>query len=51
MKILITGATGLLGRSLVKSALSQDFKINFLTSKKSKINCFDNDRGFYYRIL
>ena len=38
MKILITGATGLIGRSLVKIALSRGIEINFLTTKKSKIN-------------
>ena len=48
MKILITGATGLLGRSLVKTALSKAIEINFLTTKKSKINCLNNAKGFYW---
>ena len=48
MKILITGATGLLGRSLVKTALSKVVEINFLTTKKSKINCLNKAKGFYW---
>tara|TARA_Y100000389_G_scaffold119514_1_gene116657 strand:+ start:1804 stop:2721 length:918 start_codon:yes stop_codon:yes gene_type:complete len=48
MKILITGATGLLGRSLVKTALSKGIEINFLTTKKPKINCLNKAKGFYW---
>jgi len=48
MKILITGATGLLGRSLVKIALSTGIEINFLTTRKSKINFINKAKGFYW---
>ncbi len=48
MKILITGATGLIGRSFVDIALSQGIQINFLTTKKSKINCLNKAQGFYW---
>ena len=48
MKILITGATGLLGHSFIKIALSQGIQINFLTTKKSKINCLNKAKGFYW---
>ena len=48
MKILVTGATGLIGRSLVKTALSQGIKIHFLTTRKSKINSLNNAQGFHW---
>ena len=37
-KILITGATGLVGRNLVIKALKKGYSINFLTTQKHKIN-------------
>ena len=48
MKILITGATGLIGRKLVTKLLSNDYSINFLTSNKKKINSIPNCKGFYW---
>ena len=48
MKILVTGATGLIGGSLVKTALSQGIKIHFLTTRKSKINSLNNAQGFHW---
>ena len=48
MKILVTGATGSIGHSLVKTALSQGIQIHFLTTKKSKINSLNKAHGFYW---
>ena len=36
MKLLITGATGLVGNELVKMALKQGMIIHYLTTHKSK---------------
>ena len=38
MKLLITGATGLVGKALIKKSLSQGTEIHFLTTQKAKIN-------------
>ena len=48
MKLLITGATGLVGKELVKKALQQGMIIHFLTTQKSKINTIIGALGFYW---
>ena len=50
MKILITGATGLIGKAVIKSALNQNFKVNYLTRDKSKIKSSIDCKGFYWDI-
>lgn len=48
MKILITGATGLIGKKLVKLLLAKNHSINYLTTSKSKILKKANYQGFYW---
>ena len=48
MKILITGATGLIGTELVKLLLSKNHTVNYLTTSKSKIESNPNYQGFYW---
>ena len=48
MKILITGATGLVGNNLVNKLLNKRYKINFLTTQKNKINSINGCKGFYW---
>lgn len=48
MKILITGATGIVGKPLVEKLRSQNIPIHFLTTKKSKQNDFSEARGFHW---
>ena len=48
MKILITGATGLIGTELVKLLLSKNHTLNYLTTDKSKIARKSNFQGFYW---
>ena len=48
MKILITGATGLIGSQIVEDCLKRNIKINFLTTSKRKINSLLNCKGFYW---
>ena len=48
MKILITGATGLIGKAVIKAALNQNFKVNYLTRDKSKIKRTIDCNGFYW---
>ena len=48
MKILITGATGLIGSQIVEDCLRRNIKINFLTTSKRKINSLLNCQGFYW---
>lgn len=48
MKILITGATGLIGIELVKLLVSKNHTVNYLTTSKSKIESKPNYQGFYW---
>lgn len=48
MKLLITGATGLVGRKLTKNLLDNGFEIHYLTTGKSKTNVLPGARGFYW---
>lgn len=48
MKILVTGATGLIGNELVKLLLAKNHSVNYLTTSKSKIVSKPNYKGFYW---
>ena len=48
MKVLITGATGLIGTELVKNYLTRRVIVNFLTTNKSKVNQIQGAKGFYW---
>ena len=48
MKVLITGATGLIGSRIVKDCLERDIKVNFLTTRKNKIDSILGCHGFYW---
>lgn len=48
MKILITGATGLIGKSIIQVLLSKNHKVNFLTTSKSKLNSIDHANGYLW---
>lgn len=48
MKVLITGATGLIGKEIVKLCLKNAIEVNYLTTSKSKINNKPNYQGFYW---
>jgi len=48
MKVLITGATGLVGKQLVQLLLSKGVSVNYLTTSKGKIQDKQHYRGFYW---
>ena len=48
MRVLITGATGLIGSKIVKLCHKKDIKVNYLTTSKSKIENQDNYKGYYW---
>ena len=48
MKVLITGATGLIGSRIVKDCLERDIKVNFLTTRKNKIDAIPGCCGYYW---
>jgi uncharacterized protein (TIGR01777 family) len=48
MKVLITGATGLVGRELIRLLRSENIQINYLTTRKKALNSIPNCKGFYW---
>lgn len=48
MKILITGATGLIGKELVALLLQNGLTVHYLTTSKKKIESQSNYHGFYW---
>ena len=48
MKVLITGATGLIGTELVSLLLQNGISVNYLTTSKNKIVNEFNYNGFYW---
>ncbi len=47
-KVLITGATGLIGTELVKQCHRDGIVVNYLTTSKEKIENLPNYKGFYW---
>ena len=48
MKVLITGATGLVGKAITKVLHQHDIPVNYLTTRKEKIVSSENYQGFYW---
>ena len=48
MKLLITGATGLVGRALLDFFLEKKYQINYLTTSKQKLDSISGCQGFYW---
>lgn len=48
MKVLITGATGVIGTQLVKALHEQEVSVNYLTISKDKIESSPLYQGFYW---
>ena len=48
MRVLITGATGLIGKKLVTLLLQKGIVVHYLTTSKSKIKNNENYHGFYW---
>ncbi len=48
MKVLITGATGLVGRAIVKELDKNGIQVNYLTTRKGKIEKEEDYQGFYW---
>lgn len=48
MKVLITGATGLVGKEIVKILQEKAISIHFLTTSPKKVSSNNNVKGFYW---
>jgi len=48
MKVLITGATGMVGSEIVKLCQKENIAVNYLTTSKEKIKAEKNYQGFYW---
>ena len=48
MKILITGATGLIGKEIIKQCHSMGISIHFLTTSKDKLTSKANEKAFLW---
>ena len=48
MKLLITGATGLVGNSLIENYTQQGIQIHYLTTRKSQMESIEGAQGYYW---
>ncbi len=48
MKILITGATGLIGQEIVKLCHQAGYSVHYLTTRKQKVKAEDTYKGFLW---
>ena len=48
MKILITGATGLIGSALADACIKEGHQVNYLTTRESAIVTEKNKKGFLW---
>lgn len=48
MIVLITGATGVVGKEIVKLCLLKNIQVNYLTTDSSKLKQEENYKGFYW---
>ncbi|WP_299106178.1 TIGR01777 family oxidoreductase [uncultured Winogradskyella sp.] len=48
MTVLITGATGLIGKEIVKQCHAEGINVHYLTTSKSKLTADSNYKGFYW---
>ncbi|MEM8847131.1 MAG: TIGR01777 family oxidoreductase [Bacteroidota bacterium] len=48
MKVLITGATGLVGKAITKALHQRDIPVHYLTTRKEKIVSKENYQGFFW---
>ncbi|WP_461304165.1 TIGR01777 family oxidoreductase [Aureisphaera sp.] len=48
MKILIAGATGLIGRELVRQCEDEGIEVHYLTTSRGKLNSLHYGEGFYW---
>ncbi|TAI49445.1 TIGR01777 family oxidoreductase [Flagellimonas allohymeniacidonis] len=48
MKVLVTGATGLVGKAITQALHNQGISVNYLTTRKGKIVSSEDYQGFYW---
>lgn len=48
MRVLVTGATGLIGKEIVKLLHQSNIEVHYLTTRKNKIETSPNYKGFYW---
>ncbi|MEW7292604.1 TIGR01777 family oxidoreductase [Aquimarina sp. 2304DJ70-9] len=48
MKVLITGATGLIGQEIVRLCHQSDIDVNYLTTSKNKLSTTSNYSGYFW---
>ncbi len=48
MKVLITGATGLVGSEIVKQCLKKGYTVNYLSTRTSKLKSEEGCTGYYW---
>ncbi|MEK9603896.1 MAG: TIGR01777 family oxidoreductase [Flavobacteriaceae bacterium] len=48
MKLLITGATGLIGKKILAKAIKNNITVHYLSTRKHKLKVADGVKGFYW---